>query len=599
MADEKATFAIVLEDETSGAANAAAASLESLRGKIAADTKALSQLSKAMRQMKAAGLQGSDSFKQLAGQAAALKAKIGTNQEAFVKLGGTFDAVAPKAAGLGSAFAGAGGPLGALSGGVGKLGALLTSPVALVAALTVGVVALAVGMAKLAGAVIGAVGSLVKFGAAASGARRSEALQIEGLNTLRQAYGRQTASVEDYQAAIDRASDSTNIGRSTLQGYARSLSRAGLRGDALTESVEAMGIAAMVQGDRGANRFRALAMNARLTGGSVSDLAARYRDELGPLARRTMLSLDNQTTKFNKNLERLFGGLNTEPMLSALDEVGNLLSQSNEAGKALKSLFEALFQPIVDEVGEASPMITAFFEGMVIGALVAGIGIMRLRNQLDAVFPGFLGDANAAKIATFAGIAAFAIFIGTILLAVVAVGLLALALFLVLLPFILIIGAIGLLAAGIILMIEGFIHAMGAIADFVSDMIDGIVNAITGETPRVEAAFNQLAEKGAKGFSDALGIASPSRVFAEFGRNITEGAVSGVEAGAGDLENATANLVDEPAGGGLGGGGASISIGEVVVNAGESSDPRALAMAFRDELAAVLEGVNIELGSQA
>lgn len=599
MATEKATFAIVLEDETSDAANAAAASLESLRAKIDADTKSLSRLSKAMRQMKAAGLQGSDAFKQLAGQAQALKAKIGTNQEAFVKMGGSFDAIAPKAASAGSAFANAAGPVGALTNGVSKLGALLTSPIALVAALTVGVVALTVGMAKLASAVVGAVSSLVKFGVAASGARRSEALQIEGLNTLRRQYGRSTASVNEYQAAIDRASDSTNVGRGTLQGYASSLARAGLRGDALTEAVEAMGMAAMVQGDRGANRFRALAINARLTGGSVSELAARYRDELGPIARRTMLSLDNQTDRLNRNLERLFGGLRTEPMLEALDEVGSLLSQSTASGRALKSLFEALFQPLVDSVGEASPVITNFFKGMVIGALIAGIGILRLKNKLDDLFPDFLDDASAAKIAVYAGIGAFVVFVGVLALAAVAALTLAAALFLVALPFLLIIALIGLLAWGIISLIEGIGDAFEAVSDFVSDMIDGIVEAITGETPRVEAAFNQLAEKGAKGFADSLGIASPSRVFAEFGRNITQGAVMGVESGAGDLENATASLVEEPAGGGVAGGATSISIGDVVINAGESADPRAMAVAFRDELASVLEGVNIELGAPA
>lgn len=546
--------------------------------------------------MKKAGLQSGDAFKELSNQSKALEAKIGTNQEAFVKLGGTFEKTAPKAASLFESLSSAKGPLGALTAGMGKLGSALMSPIALAAGLAIGVLALVAGLVKLATAALGAGVALAKFAVGASDARRSEGLQIEGLNSLHRAYGRQTASVNDYQSAIDRASDSTNVGRDTLRGYAQSLTRAGLRGDALTEAVEAMGLAAMVQGERGANRFRALAVNARLAGGNVSDLAARYRDELGPMARRVMLSLENQTTKLNKNLARLFGGLNTEPMLSALDSVGSLLSQSTASGRALKSLFEALFQPIIDKVGEASPMITNFFKGMVIGALIAGIGIIRLRNQLEAVFPGFLGDANSAKIAVYAGIAAFAIFVGILALATVAALALAVAMFLVALPFLLVIGLIALLAVGIILAIEAIGDAFEAVSDFVGDMIDGIVNAITGGTPRVEAAFNQLAEKGAKGFADSLGIASPSKVFASFGRNIVDGAVLGIETNAPQLESATGGLVEEPMGGGRA-SSTSISIGDVSVSAGESSDPRAMAIAFRDELASVLEGVNIELGA--
>jgi predicted hydrolase (HD superfamily) len=88
MADEKATFAIVLEDETSGAADAAAASLETLRKKIDEDTAALGQMRKAMRQMKKAGLDNTNSFKVLASSAKGLEARLGASQSEFVRLGG-------------------------------------------------------------------------------------------------------------------------------------------------------------------------------------------------------------------------------------------------------------------------------------------------------------------------------------------------------------------------------------------------------------------------------------------------------------------------------------------------------------------------------
>jgi phage-related protein len=126
-------------------------------------------------------------------------------------------------------------------------------------------------------------------------------------------------------------------------------------------------------------------------------------------------------------------------------------------------------------------------------------------------------------------------------------------------------------------------------------LIDGLVEAVTGSGSRVGAAFQRLAQQGIDSFRSALGISSPSRVFAEFGRNITQGTEKGIESGKPDVQNATANLVDAPEGAGAG-GTTSISIGEVIVQAGESSNPRELAVMFRDELASVLEGVGVEVG---
>ena len=68
------------------------------------------------------------------------------------------------------------------------------------------------------------------------------------------------------------------------------------------------------------------------------------------------------------------------------------------------------------------------------------------------------------------------------------------------------------------------------------------------------------------------------------------------DAGTPAVEDATSNLVDAPTGGGLG-GSMSISIGDVNISAAETSDPRELAMQFRDQLAAILEGLNVELGA--
>jgi len=598
MGTPTATFALELEDKTSSAALAAAGSLEKLKGQIDEDVKALREMQKAMRALKGGTDKNSAAAKRLKDQITAQKAKIASSQDAWLKLGGTFgktqkdgNALSRAVGGLGGKLGATSGPLAAMGGGLSRLGPLLANPAALALALAAALVA-------LAGAAVVVTAALLRFGVAAAGARREEALAIEGANSLRQMWGRATASLEEYQAAIDGASDSTNVGRGTLQTYARQLARTGLRGDALTEAVEAMGIAAQVQGDRGAARFRALAHNAVLAGGSVADLAEEYRATLGPIARRQMLSLDNQTARLRRNVDRLFDGLDIEGALGGLADVLDLFSQNTESGRALKSVLETVLQPLLDGIAEAGPVVRAFFEGVIIGGLRLGVALLRVRNAVrDALgLRDFESSLITIEAATTAGIAAFALFAAALtlvatLFAVLVVGA---ALFVAAML------AVPLLIAAVV---AGLVGAVSEAIDFWSevdwggladDMIDGLVNGITSGATELYNSVRNLAAGAADAFRDAVGARSPSTLFADFGGDITDGLSQGIDAGAPGVEDSVSGIVEAPTGGGLG-GATSISIGDVNINAGESSDPRELAAAFRDELARVLEGVNVEL----
>jgi len=600
MGDKTATFTVDLKDGTSGAANAAADSLVKLKSKIDQDVKALREMQKAMKQLQGGSSVSVKAFRDLQAKISATKNSIAEGREGFLALGGTFGKqLAPKAAKAGDAIGdltgtmqSAGGPLATMGSRLSSLAALLSNPVALLGALAAAFVAVgaAIGVATLA---------LTKWAVTSSDARRNEALQIEGLNTLRQSWGLATASVEEFQAAIDRASDSTNIGRGTLQQYARSLSRAGLRGDALTEAVEAMGIAAMVQGDRGANRFRALAIQTRLTGGSVRELAENYRNRLGPIARRQMLSLDNQTERFRKNLDRLFDGVAIDGFLSALDEVLSLFSQSNATGRALKTIIESLFEPLVGQVETVGPLVKRFFQGVVIGALLLTIVFLRVRNALRDAFEGsgILENLDLMKLSLGAGTFAVFAFVGVVFALAAAfalvVGFMAIFVATALAIPAAVIG-IGVALVGLITEAVDFWKSFD-FAQLGKSMVDGIIEGLT--TGDFANAVFDLANDMTGSFKRALGIASPSRVFAGFGENITQGLSQGLDAGAPGVEDSIGGLVDTPTGGGLGAGGSAITVGDVIITGVETDNPRELAMQFRDELARVLEGVSVELGT--
>ena len=595
-----ATFAVELVDETSGAANAAASSLVKLKSKIDDDVAALRQMQSAMRNLKGNTSTSAAAFSELRARIDAQRASIASAQSRFLQLGGTFGKAekpaltfAARMGELGATMRASGGLTGAFGAKLAALApALLSGPV-LLAAFAAGI--LAMGAAAL---VAGA--NLLRLGIIESDARRSEALHIEGLNMLRMEYGRSTASVNDYMAAIDRASDSTNVGRSTLEGYSRSLARAGLRGAALADAVEAMGMAAMVEGDRGAARFRMLATATRLAGGSVADLAENYRNRLGPIAHRMMLSLPNQTDRFRRSLSRLFSGLRIDGFLSSLDQVLSLFSQSTASGRALKSIIEALFQPLIDQTEAIGPVVRRFFQGMLIGALILAIGFVRVRNAAASVFgsSGVFGNIDGLTIALYAGVAAF-------ILLSVAVGVLAG----VFVGLALIVGVF----VGLLLILPALAFAAGAAIAYAlirafefftetdwqglgRSVIDGLIAGMTSGRDAIVEAVRGLANSAANTFRETLGIASPSRVFADYGLNIAEGVTEGIGAGGGGVEGAVGGLVDVPSGGAVG-GATSITLGDVVINAGESSNPRELAQAFRDELASLLEGVSIEMGA--
>lgn len=600
MGTPTASFAINLKDETSGAAKSAASALSDLKGSIDDDIKSLREMQKALRNLKGGTSTSSEGFKKLKDQIKAQKASIASAQSKYIDLGGTFGKTGVKATtlsesltGLSTRLSGSSGAVGTLGAGLTRLVPLLTNPITLVLALTAAMLAFAasVGVAVLA---------LGRYALAQSNARRNELLRLQGFTTLRNEFGRVRASAEGMQAAIDRATDATGIGRGQAEGYARSFARVGFQGEALAQAMEGVSLAAQVQGERGARRFRALAMQTALTGGSIEALTERYRATLGPIARRTMLSLENQTARLQQGLQRIFSGVRIEAFLGAIDNITRSFSQTTATGRALKSIIEALFNPIFDATETLGPVLRRFFQGMVIGALLITLGFLRLRSAFRRAFGNetILSQQSMMNVALAAGVVVVGLFAVALLGLAVAFG---------------IVAAVVAFSLAIIAAVPAAIAAvagtLGALVVHLTNlfaetnfrtlglnMVNGIVAGVTSGMTRLRTAVTNLAGNAREAFRNALGIASPSRVFAEYGVNISEGVAQGVDSSAPLAEDAVSNLVDAPAGGGLG-GATSVSIGDVNINAGETSSPRELAIAFRDSLAEVLEGVSIEVGA--
>lgn len=529
-----ADFSINLEDGTSSAAADAAGALESLRSKIDGDTKALREMERAMKNLQRGTSVNIAQFRELQAKIEAKRQSIAGAQAEYLSLGGTFDRVRKKTRDTGQQFsaleqaaARMPGPLGAFAGGLAKMQA--ASGAARLLLLKVAMVALTV-------AVVAGAAALTRYGIASAEARRSEALQLEGLSRLRDWYGRTADSGAFLQQTVDKVAGSTAVGRAQLVQYTDQLYRMGLRAGNLETALEGVAIVAATQGDAQARVFMSMAAGAQRAQGGVKRLTDDAKARLGGLANAQLLGLSVQTRKLRENFSGLFDDLKIEGLLRSLKSVTDLFSQNTQTGRALKELMTTLVQPLVNGLETAGPIVKRFFQGMVISALLITIGVLKIRNALrDAFGSDNLKGLDAANVALAAGVT-----VGLLLTAVMAA--LAIKVAIVTFP---IWGTVAALVALFAIGVKvGEWFASVDWSGLGKSIIDGLVNGIKGGAKWVKDAVVGLANAVARTFREKLEIFSPSRVMRRFGVHVAEGPVVGIDSQLPAVERASERLAD-------------------------------------------------------
>lgn len=572
---DRSEYAIVLKDETSGPAKNASKALVDLRAKIERDVAALRQMQSALAKMRGTTLQSSDAAKRLKDQIAAQKQRIGQAQAAYVNLGGVFSENAGQVGGL-----------------VGMFGGLIASGGGVVGIAT----AMVQAYAALVTSVVAATAALLAYSLAQADARRSELLHLEGLTTIRRYYGLAAGTGAELQGAIDRVADSSALGRGELTRYTEQLYRMGLRGRALESALEGVSTVAATQGDAQAARYAGMYAGLVRTGGGVEHLSERIRSRLGGLATRSALGLSRQLERLRESIGRIFADVRIEGFLNALHEIVNLFSQSTVEGRALHEIVTDLFSPLFDSVGSGTPVVRRFFQGMIIAGLQVAIGILRVRNALIRTFGGGV-RGELASTTSMVNLGRFAMLglAAAVLAVVVPLGLL------------------GLVAYGAMIRLQQIADQIAAVVNFAgqwreagASMVDGLIGGLTSGVSRIRTTVSGLAATATGALRDALGIHSPSRVFAGLGIQVPRGFAEGVDAGSGVVSESVAGMGASaveaaPAGrGARGTGSASFSFGDIHVNVGNATPEaaREAGEAFVDEVVRMLEGVGVELGAR-
>jgi hypothetical protein len=500
-----------------------------------------------------------------------LKGTLGKNQTELSRMGGSMEKAKSGLDNLGSAAKATNSPLGGMIDSFKALKDL--GPAAKYAAVAIVLVALATGFAIV-------LGKALAFTIAMSDAARSARL-------LREANASALVTASGLKDITNGILAKTNAQEESVAGLAAEYSRLNLSMRTVEKSTSAITMANSVLGagvgstlkgliDRGTlmKRFWLNAMDLRGTGLSLRDVStqlakqmkigigaaeAALRDgtvkledgvtaldaameaKFGKIARAQMLALPVQLERVKKNLANLFSGANVEKFLEKMDGALGLFKETEVVGKALKTAFTAIFQPLINGAGDSFPLLEGFIYGATIALQKLTITGLRVAIMAKKMFgESIFKDLDLLQVGIYAGMVAFAAF-GVVL------GALA-ALFTALMIPVAIIGvvlgaiasAIAAIGAGVLWVVNTIMDTVDELVDYmiatdtsISDAIEGILDAIidgvTGGIVDVATAFKDLALAGVKAFKDAIQMKSPPRVFVRIGEAIPDAVAGGVD----------------------------------------------------------------------
>lgn len=441
-------------------------------------------------------------------QQAAKAAELGSGKaneaaEAFGKLGGPLGAMGAKAFGAADAMKKLGGSLGS----AGPYAAIAIA----IAAIVTGVIALGVA-AVAATAKIGAWAVSLADGA------RTQSLLVQGI-------AKSVKGGEELEAQLADIAAKVPVTNDELLAMAKRFSDAGLKGAELSAAIE-----------------------------DAATEAARLK--FGPDFQKQLLSIDSQTARLKRNIGGVFGGLKIDPLLKAMSSLVALIDANSASGRAIKVVFESLFQPLIDGVTAFVPkMEKAFIEFEILvlkaliaikpwgskillvaeafGVLIAVMGVLTVGFAVAVIAPLAIA---AGLVAAFVGVAiAMANVLGQIGTAAYTLGAS-------------IVGGIGAAFAwlferfnAVVTYLTGF-----SLVEIGTAMINGLISGITGAAGGILSAMTGAVQGAVDGAKSLLGIASPSKVFAEIGTNTAAGMSQGVDAGAADVQGSMEALVAPP-----------------------------------------------------
>ncbi len=640
-------------DGVSGPAESAAKSLEQLQESIKRDQKALSEMKQAMKALEMATEPNVEQIQRLEKAMGQLKTRVSASQSEFIKAGGRFGqtsgkskqfkeallqladsnkkateaaketAAATETAGskatsnaerlknykdelgkLGQAASAIPGPIGTV---VSRMSTLL-SAVSSGRLLLVGLVAAVV---LFTTAIVKAGVALARYAVESANARRNQLLQLESVTRMRNVYAAAFAlprdNAADLQNTIDKVAASVSISQEKVAQYAMQLEKAGVRGKNMAPALRAVATAASGWGEEQANQTAHWAASLALTGGNVTKLAQRVDSQIGGVVQKKMLSMEVQAQKAQEANAALFHGVDINPLLKAEKAYNDLFTQSSASGQTFKRILGTISQALISIQTFGVTALKIFVQDFTYLLLVIESKWLDLRLAWKSA-DGDLGKALQKMIVLLhrwarellvalasiaVDVAVWAVKMMFRVSRAIVNGLLEIGPQLLMLP---------------VDIFLGFFHAAIDLWEsldfkrFGHAIVEGITTGITEGWAEFKGTLSGYADSLVSGFSKALDIGSPSKVFAKLGAEIPAGVAVGIKQGeVAAQESAGGMLANVPAGAGRGGGG-GVQIDSLIVNVGSgttASDAKQIAASIKRELENILEGVVVQMGAPA
>ena len=347
---------------------------------------------------------------------------------------------------------------------------------------------------------------------------------------------------------------------------------------------------------------------------AAAAIATAVETRFGQVNAKKLLDLNVLSVKLRENWANLTKGVNLQPILVALKSVVDLFSESTVTGAALQAMFTGLGALLGAGFKAAMPyVIWSFREALNLG-LRFGIGMINVASAV-LTFSRSTAGFITFRVLLYSLAGAFA-YLGSIAIGTLAS--MAVAAFPVIWPFLAIGAAIfGLVTAISWLAKQDWTAIGGAIVNGIAAglsaawttltstlpamgaaIVSGIVSGLTSAWSSLTSSVSSMAE-GVKGaFRKALGIASPSRVFAAYGQQTAAGYAQGVDRGGDEAEGAVRALVRPPAAPKSAGGVGASAGGDMVVNVtfniqGGSAEQVAAAVRDPSVLGAVMHAIEL------
>jgi len=615
-----------------GSTDEVKAAKEQLKAKIEAERQAISAAQLGM-------LKAGTSYDQLSAKAKKLGADQGDLQKKLAPK--TIDELKDRTKGLSAAVSAAGGPVASLKGRMEQLKEIMGGgggAMNLAALAAAGLVAALVAVTAAAGA---AAFSFAKFVLGAANAARTAGLMREA------AYGGMV-NAERLGDHIEQLSRKVHTSKTALNEMTNSLALAGVGGQTLIDTLNAVAQADAAVGAGAAATLRSLVERGRLTqrfvlnplelqgtGVGFDDIAKSLSKSMNVGvndAKRALLSgrvsleagakalrgaveekfaginlrrlsdLNVLAEKFKERLASLAKDVGLEKLGTGLQRLLALFDDSTVTGAALKQIVTLLGNGLVKALVASLPLVRALIIGMTVGTINVILGLLKLKKSFEGTFgKDLLGKVDLVTAAfDFGRKAVVAVAIGVAVLAA-AIGL-ALA------PFIYFGAKVWEVFSGLydlVVWADGKIRGVDwkatgrAIVEGIRDGIKAGGNAAIG-------AITGLGDDLKNAFKAKLEIHSPSDAFRREGKQIPAGTAAGIDEGADEANDAVQRMIRPslPAGGGGGGGraGGGLVYAPVfnltVTGAGDdaSSIAKAIRPAVRAELQRAFDELAAELG---